>query len=135
MITPAILLAPVGPLAVAVGAGGMAFAKTLLSKHAHYNKEHIGYQRNQANNLLKNTKERNKLMNEISKMNSFKRTMLYYFGMGKKANDVRQFRDYVMTTHDQLENTQQLSNQIEQLLQNPQLSDKEQQYLEKLLSR
>lgn len=135
MITPAMLLAPVGPLAVAAGAGTMAFAKTLLSKHAHYNKEHIGYQRNQATNLTLNTQERNKLMEEISKMNGFKRAMLYYFGMGKQASNVRQFRDYVMTTHDQLENTNTLGHNIENLLEQPTLDRKQQEELEKQISR
>jgi len=58
MITPALLLAPMGPLAIASGAGGMAFVKTLFKKYSHYNKEHIGYQRNQAVNLVKNTEKR-----------------------------------------------------------------------------
>jgi len=91
----------------------MAFAKTLFKKYAHYNKEHIGYQRNQANNLLNNTAERERLMNEMSKMNPASRFMLYYFGLGKKARDVRQFRDYVMTTHDQLENSDTLGSKME----------------------
>ena len=91
----------------------MAFAKTYFKKHAHYNKEHMGYQRNQAVNLLENTKERERLMNEISNMNPAKRFMLYYFGLGKQARDVRQFRDYVMTTHDQLENSNTLAGKME----------------------
>jgi len=57
----------------------MAFVKTLFKKYAHYNKEHIGYQRNQAVNLLENRKERERLMNEISKMNPATRFMRYYF--------------------------------------------------------
>jgi len=134
MITPAILLAPLGPLAVAWWAGGMAFAKTLFKKYAHYNKEHIGYQRNQATNLLNNTAERDRLMNEMSQMNPASRFMLYYFGLGKKARDVRQFRDYVMTTHDQLENSNTLGNRIEGLLKKPQLTATEQQELEKYIS-
>ncbi len=134
MITPAILLAPLGPLAVASWAGGMAFTKTLFKKYAHYNKEHIGYQRNQANNLLNNTAERNRLMDEMSKMNPASRFMLYYFGLGKKARDVRQFRDYVMTTHDQLENSNTLGSKIEWLLSKPQLTPQEQQELEKYIS-
>ncbi|MCX6824515.1 MAG: hypothetical protein NT085_05320 [candidate division SR1 bacterium] len=134
MITPAILLAPLGPLAVAGGAGGMAFAKTLFKKYAHYNKEHIGYQRNQATNLLNNTAERDRLMNEMSQMNPASRFMLYYFGLGKKARDVRQFRDYVMTTHDQLENSDTLGTKMEGLLNKPQLTPAEQQELEKYIS-
>lgn len=134
MITPAILLAPLGPLAVASGAGGMAFAKTLFKKYSHYNKEHIGYQRNQAVNLLNNTAERNRLMNEMSKMSGFKRTMLYYFGLGKTARDVRQFRDYVMTTHDQLADSNTLASKMEALLKKPQLTPQEQQTLERLIS-
>ena len=134
MITPAILLAPLGPLAVASWAGGMAFTKTLFKKYAHYNKEHIGYQKNQANNLLNNTAERNRLMDEMSKMNPATRFMLYYFGLGKKARDVRQFRDYVMTTHDQLENSNTLGSKIEWLLSKPQLTPQEQQELEKYIS-
>jgi len=113
MITPAILLAPLGPLAIASGAGGMAAFKTLFKKYAHYNKEHIGYQRNQAVNILQNTKERERLINEVSKMNPATRFMRYYFGLGKKARDVRQFRDYVLTTHDQLEDSKSLGNKIE----------------------
>jgi hypothetical protein len=113
MITPAILLAPLGPLAIASGAGGMAAIKTLFKKYAHYNKEHIGYQRNQAVNLLQNSQERERLMNEMTNINPAKRFMLYYFGLGKKARDVRQFRDYVMTTHDQLEDSKSLVSNIE----------------------
>lgn len=134
MITPAILLAPLGPLAIASWAGGMAFTKTLFKKYAHYNKEHIGYQRNQAVNLLQNTAERERLMNEISKMGGFQRTMRYYFGLGKKARDVRQFRDYVMTTHNQLENSNTLNTKMEKLLSKPQLTTQEQQELEKYIS-
>ena len=134
MITPAILLAPLGPLAVAWWAGGMAFTKTLFKKYAHYNKEHIGYQRNQANNLLNNTAERDRLMNEVSNMNPATRFMRYYFGLGKKARDVRQFRDYVMTTHDQLENSDSLGKKMEWLLKKPQLTGQEQQELEKYIS-
>jgi len=91
----------------------MAFTKTLFKKYAHYNKEHIGYQRNQAVNLLENSHERDRLMDEMNKMNGFSRFFLYYFGLGKKARDVRQFRDYVMTTHDQLENSNTLAGKIE----------------------
>jgi len=91
----------------------MAFTKTLFKKYAHYNKEHIGYQRNQAVNLMDNTQERTRLMNEMSNMNPASRFFLYYFGLGKKARDVRQFRDYVMTTHDQLANSNTLASQIE----------------------
>lgn len=112
----------------------MAFVKTLVKKHAHYNKEHIGYQRNQAVNLLNNTAERNRLMDEMTKMSGFKRTMLYYFGLGKKARDVRQFRDYVMTTHDQLENSNTLAGKLEALLKKPQLTAAEQQTLERHIS-
>jgi len=134
MITPAILLAPLGPLAVAWWAGGMAFTKTLFKKYAHYNKEHIGYQRNQATNLLENTKERERLMNLCTNMNPAKRFMLYYFGLGKKARDIRQFRDYVMTTHDQLKNSETLGKKIEWLLKKSQLSTQEQQQLEQYIS-
>ncbi len=112
----------------------MAFTKTLFKKYAHYNKEHIGYQRNQAVNLLQNTAERERLMNEISKMGGFQRTMRYYFGLGKKARDVRQFRDYVMTTHNQLENSNTLNTKMEKLLSKPQLTTQEQQELEKYIS-
>lgn len=91
----------------------MAFTKTLFKKYAHYNKEHIGYQRNQAVNLFQNNQERERLMNEIGKMNPAKRFMLYYFGLGKTARDVRQFSDYVMTTHDQLENSSSLAGKLE----------------------
>ncbi len=134
LITPALLLAPLWPLAIASGVGWMAFTQTLFKKYAHYNKEHIGYQRNQANNLLNNTTERERLMNEMTKMNGFQRTMLYYFGLGKKARDVRQFRDYVMTTHDQLANSNTLGTKIEWLLSRPQLTSQEQQELEKYIS-
>jgi hypothetical protein len=79
MITPGFLLAPMGPLAIASGMGGMAFLKTYLKKHSHYNKEHIGYQRNQATNLLEDNKERDRLMNEISKMNPASKFFYYYF--------------------------------------------------------
>lgn len=136
MITPAILLGLTWgwPLAIAGAAGGMAFAKTLLKKHAHYNKEHIGYQRNQSTNLLNNTQERERLMNEISNMSWMKRAMLYYFGLGKKARDVRQFRDYVMTTHDQLEDSNTLAAKMEWLLSKPQLTTQEQQQVERYIS-
>ncbi len=112
----------------------MAFAKTLFKKYTHYNKEHIGYQRNQAVNLLNNTAERNRLMDEMTKMSGFKRTMLYYFGLGKKARDVRQFRDYVMTTHDQLADSQTLGSKMEVLLKKPQLTPAEQETLERYIS-
>jgi hypothetical protein len=121
MITPAILLAPLGPLAVAGAAGGMAFTKTLFKKYSHYNKEYVGYQRNQAVNILENRKERDRLMKEIGKMNPASRFFHYYFGLGKTARDVRQFRDYVMTTHDQLKNSKTLAEEIEKLLFKQQL--------------
>lgn len=108
----------------------MAAIKTLFKKYAHYNKEHIGYQRNQANNILNNRAERNRLMNEMSKMNPASRFMRYYFGLGKKARDVRQFRDYVMTTHDQLENSKTLASKIDNLLKKPQLTNTEPRQLE-----
>ncbi len=134
MITPGLLLAPMGPLAIASGMGGMAFLKTYLKKYSHYNKEHIGYQRNQATNLLENTAERNRLMDEINKMNPAKRFFLYHFGLGKTARDIRQFRDYVMTTHDQLKNSETLGQDIENLLKKPQLTDAEKNTLEKYLA-
>ena len=134
MITPAILLAPLGPLAIASGAGGMAALKTLFKKYAHYNKEHIGYQRNQAVNLMQNTQERERLMNEVTNMNPATRFMRYYFGLGKKARDVRQFRDYVMTTHDQLEDSKSLASKMKGLLNKPELTTQEQQDLEKYIS-
>jgi hypothetical protein len=112
----------------------MALISTFIKKHAHYNKEHIGYQRNQANNLLDNTAERERLMNEMSKINPASRFMLYYFGLGKKARDVRQFRDYVMTTHDQLKNSNTIGNDMELLLGKEELTLPEQQTLEKYIS-
>jgi len=116
MLSPAILLAGSGPLAIALGVGGLAASKTLLKKHAHYNKEHIGYQRNQAVNLKENRTERERLLNEIGKMNPASRFFYYYFGLGKKARKVRQFSDYVMTTHDQLENSREIAEKMEKIL-------------------
>ncbi|MFA7298701.1 MAG: hypothetical protein WC010_03595 [Candidatus Absconditabacterales bacterium] len=135
IITPAILLAPLGPLAVAGGVGTMAFVKTFIKKHAHYNKEHVGYQRNQAVNLMENRNEREKLMNEISKMNPATRFMLYHFGFGKKARDVRQFKDYIMTTHDQLKNSKELTNSINDLLTQPELDGTKPRQLEDLIGQ
>lgn len=135
MITPAILLAPLGPLAVAGWAGGMAFANTLFKKYAHYNKEHIGYQRNQAVNLFENRKEREKLMNEIGKMNPASRFFYYYFWLGKKARDVRQFKDYVLTTHDQLKDSKTLANDINNLLIESQLDGTKPRQLEDLVGQ
>ena len=135
MITPALLLAPLGPLAAPIWAGSMALIATYIKKHAHYNKEHIGYQRNQANNLMENRKEREKLMNEINKMNPATRFMLYHFGLGKKARDVRQFRDYVTTTHDQLENSKTLADKMDKLLKKPQLTNTEPRQLEDLIGQ
>lgn len=135
MITPAILLAPLGPLALASGAGGMAFAHTLFKKYAHYNKEHIGYQRNQAVNLWENTKERERLLDEIGKMNWAKRFLYYYFWLGKKARDVRQFRDYILTTHNQLKDSNTVANDIEVLVNKPQLIGTDADQLERLVAK
>jgi len=73
-------------------------------------------------------------MNEISNINPAKRFMLYYFGMSKKARDVRKFRDYMMTTHDQLKNSNTLSSRIEWLLRIAELTLPEQEELERYIS-
>jgi hypothetical protein len=113
----------------------MAAGKTLFKKYSHYNKEHIGYQRNQAVNLLGNRKEREKLMNEMSTMNPATRFMRYYFGLGKKARDVRQFKDYVMTTHDQMKNTKELAADINGLLSQIHLDGSKPRELEDLIGK
>lgn len=135
MITPALLLAPLWPLAIASWAGGMTFIKTLLKRHSHYNKEHIGYQRNQANNLLTNRAERTRLLNEMNKMGSWEKFFRYYFGIGKKSKEVRQFRDYLKTTHDQLENSKDMIQKMETLLHKEKLTNTEPDQLERLIAQ
>ncbi len=135
MLSPALFLASSGPLAIALGVGGLAASKTLLKKHAHYNKEHIGYQRNQAVNLKENRTERERLLNEIGKMNPASRFFYYYFGLGKKARDVRQFSDYVLTTQDQLKDSKKLASDINKLLKLPQLTDTQPRQLEDLIGQ
>jgi len=73
-------------------------------------------------------------MNEMSKLNPASKFFLYYFGLGKKARDVRQFRDYVMTTHDQLENSKTLADKMENLLSKPILENSDPDELERLIA-
>jgi len=113
---PAMFLAPFWPLAVASYVWTSTFAQVFFKKHAHYNKEHRWYQTRQATNLAMNTQERQRLNNVVWWMSRFRRNALYYFWLGKTARDVRQFRDYVQTTQNKLEDTNQVNASIENLI-------------------
>jgi glutaredoxin 2 len=113
----------------------MTFIKTLFKRYSHYNKEHIGYQKNQANNLLTNRAERTRLLNEMNKMGSSEKFFRYYFGIGKRSKEVRQFRDYLKTTHDQLENSKDMIQKMETLLHKGKLTNTEPDELERLIAQ
>jgi glycine cleavage system H lipoate-binding protein len=122
---PAMFLAPFWPLAVASYAWTATFAQVFFKKHAHYNKEHRWYQTRQATNLAMNTQERQRLNNVVWWMSRFRRNALYYFWLGNTARDVRQFRDYIQTTQNQLEDTNQVNASIENLINKNVLSSPE----------
>ncbi len=122
---PAMFLAPIWPLAVASYVWTATFAQVFFKKHAHYNKEHRWYQTRQATNLAMNTQERQRLNNVVWWMSRFRRNALYYFWLGKTARDVRQFRDYVQTTQNKLEDTNQVNASIENLINKNVLSNPE----------
>ncbi len=112
MMTPAFLLAPMGPLAVASWVWGMSFLTTLVKKKAHYERENRSYQRMQATNLTDYRNRRAALANEVAGMH-------WYEGRfwGEKARIRRQYKDYILTTQDQLSLSPDLLGRIERRLQ------------------
>ena len=112
MMTPAFLLAPMWPLAVASWVWGMSFLTTLIKKKAHYERENRSYQRMQATNLTNYRNKRADLANEVAGMH-------FYEGLfwWKKARIRKQYEDYVLTTQDQLSLSSDLLSRIERRLQ------------------
>ena len=112
MMTPALLLAPMGPLAVASWVWGMSFLTTLVKKKAHYERENRSYQRMQATNLTDYRNKRIALANEVAGMH-------WYEGRfwGEKARIRKQYKDYILTTQDQLSLSPDLLGRIERRLQ------------------
>ena len=112
MMTPAFLLAPMWPLAVASWVGGMSFLTTLVKKKAHYERENRSYQRMQATNLTDYRNKRTQLANEVAWM-KWREGRFW----GKKARVRDQYKDYVLTTQDQLSLSPDLLSRIERRLQ------------------
>ena len=103
MIGVWLALAPTGPLGVAAWVGGMSAITTLFKKKAHYERENRSYQRMQATNLTDYRNKRTNIANDVA-------WMKWYQGRfrGPKKRARKQFRDYVLTTQDQLASTNQL---------------------------
>ena len=107
MVTPWLLLAPLGPLAVASWVGGMSAITTLVKKKSHYEKENRSYQRMQATNLADYRTKRDNLANEVAWMKWYEGR---FWWPKKRIRD--QYRDYVLTTQDQLSSTSKLLTDI-----------------------
>ena len=112
MMTPAFLLAPMWPLAVASWVWGMSFLTTLIKKKAHYERENRSYQRMQATNLNDYRNKRAALANEVAGMHWYEGRFWW-----EKARIRKQYKDYVLTTQDQLSLSPDLLSRIERRLQ------------------
>ena len=90
----------------------MSFLTTLVKKKAHYERENRSYQRMQATNLTDYRNKRAALANEVAGMH-------WYEGRfwGEKARIRRQYKDYILTTQDQLSLSPDLLSRIERRLQ------------------
>lgn len=111
MVAPGLLLAPLGPLAVASWVGGMSAITTLFKKKSHYEKENRSYQRMQATNLTDYRNKRTNLANEVAWMKWYEGR---FWWDKKKIRD--QYNDYILTTQDQLELTNSLLTNIKTYL-------------------
>ena len=100
------------PLCVAGVVGWMSALTTLFKKKSHYEKEQRSYQRMQATNLEDYRKKREELANEVAWMKRYEWRFWW-----EKARIRSQFRDYVNTTHDQLDLSTELTKKIEKRLQ------------------
>ena len=117
MLTPWLLLAPFGPLAVASWVGGMSAITTLVKKKSHYERENRSYQRMQATNLTDYRNKRRNLANDVAWMKWYQGRFRWFKKKTRELKRTRdQFRDYVLTTQDQLASTSQLLTNIKAYL-------------------
>ena len=100
------------PLCIAGVVGWMSALTTLFKKKSHYEKEQRWYQRMQATNLEDYRQKREDLANEVAWMKRYQ--WRFWWEKARKRN---QFRDYVNTTHDQLDLSTELTQKIEKRLQ------------------
>ena len=117
MIGVWLALAPTGPLGVAAWVGGMSAITTLFKKKSHYEREHRSYQRMQATNLTDYRNKRTNLANDVAWMKWYQGRFRW---LRKKTRELKrtraQFRDYVLTTQDQLSLTSKLLADIKTYL-------------------
>ena len=119
MMTPALLLAPVWPLAVAGWVGWMSLLTTLFKRPSHYEKEHRSYQRMQATNLEDYRARREELANEVAWMKWYEWRFWWFRKKTREKKMIRdQYRDYVQATQDQLLLSQDLVLRITKRLNN-----------------
>jgi len=83
----------------------------LLAKYSHYNTEHTLYQKSQSNELDETRNERETIANAVAGMGRWEGRF-----RGKKMKMRRQFKYYIKTSHDQLDDSNGLSTDIETLL-------------------
>ena len=107
VIPTTLLFAGAWPLATAWIIGGYSGLTTLIKKKSHYEKENRSYQRMQATNLRDYRNKRTNLANEVAWMKWYEWRFWW-----KKKRTRDQFRDYVLTTQDQLELTSDLIAKI-----------------------
>jgi hypothetical protein len=111
LVAPSLLLPTAWPCAIATRVGLTSAATTLLAKMSHYWEEHRSYLRAQANNVEDYREKRKDLANEVAWMKRYQ----WRFWWKNKANR-NQYEQYVYTSHDQLELSSKLYNEIRQLL-------------------
>ena len=113
MIAPgAITMAAWAPLlAYSAVYGWTAAFKTLLAKYSHYNKEHKLYQKSQSNELDETRNERETIANAVSGMHRWEGRF-----RGKKMKMRRQYKYYIKTSHDQLDDSAELANDMDTLI-------------------
>ena len=105
------IFAPTWPLATALLIGGLSGLTTFVNKKSHYEKEYRSYQRMQATNLTEYRNNRANLANEVAWMKLYEGRFWW-----KKSRNRQQFKDYILTTQDQLLSTNELVTNIKTYL-------------------
>lgn len=111
LVAPSLLLPPAWPCAIATKVWLTSAVTTFLAKRSHYWEEHRSYLRAQANNVKAYRIKRKKLADEVAWM---KRYQWRFWWKDKKNRN--QYEQYVYTSHDQLELSSKLYNEIKHYL-------------------